>query len=206
VTGREPAGGGEPVTDAGRADLDVLGQLIADAFHPLAVSEWLIGDPQARREIFPGYFRIFAEHALRTGTVHTTPGRTAVALWFPVRGDGPAAPDGYAAQLAAVTGPWLDRFRALDDAFDQHHPRGLLHHHLGFLAVRPDQQGRGLGTGLLREHHGVLDVTGLPAYLEASGPDTRQFYLRHGYADHGGPIRLPDGPLMYPMLRHPARM
>ena len=29
----------------------------------------------------------------------------------------------------------------------------------------------------------------------------RGLYLRHGYEDHGEPIRLPDGPEMYPMWR-----
>ena len=42
---------------------------------------------------------------------------------------------------------------------------------------------------------------GIPAYLEASDERTRRIYLRHGYADYGSPIRLPDGPSMYPMTR-----
>ena len=45
---------------------------------------------------------------------------------------------------------------------------------------------------------------GIPAYLEASDERTRRIYLRHGYADYGSPIRLPDGPSMYPMTREPA--
>ena len=40
-------------------------------------------DPAARREIFPGYFRIHVDQALTQGVVHTTPGRTAAALWLP---------------------------------------------------------------------------------------------------------------------------
>jgi GNAT superfamily N-acetyltransferase len=191
------------VVSAERGDLDVLSQVIADAFHPLAVSQWLIPDPQARREVFPGYFRIFAEHAMDTGTVLTTPDRTAVALWLPVGEEGPQPPEDYEKRLTAATGPWTGTFTELDTAFDQHHPMGLAHHHLPMLAVRPDHQGTGIGTALLDAHHRFLDAAGLPAYLEASGPDTRQVYLRHGYADHGSPIRLPDGLMMYPMLRHP---
>ncbi len=43
---------------------------------------------------------------------------------------------------------------------------------------------------------------GVPAYLEAADLRTRQFYLRHGYTDHGPPIQLPDdGPQMYPLGR-----
>ena len=73
------------VVRADAADLDILSQVIADAFHDLAPSRWLIPDPAARREIFPGYFRILIEHAMANGVVHTTPDRTAAALWIPVR-------------------------------------------------------------------------------------------------------------------------
>lgn len=185
-------------------DIDVLSLVIADAFHPLAVSQWLIPDPQARSNVFPGLFRIFTEHAIDTGTVLTTPGRTAVALWLPVSLDGPQPPARYETQLTAATGPWHTRFTELDTAFNQHHPAGLPHHHLAVLAVRPDQQGTGIGTALLDAHHASLDVGGTPAYLTASGLDTRGLYLRHGYVLRpDAPIRLPDGPEMWPMWRQP---
>lgn len=35
----------------------------------------------------------------------------------------------------------------------------------------------------------------------ASSPDSRQLYLRHGYADCGHRIELPGGPALYPMWR-----
>lgn len=184
-------------------DIDLLSLVIADAFHPLDVSQWLIADPQARSEVFPGYFRILTEHAIDNGTVLTTPGRTAAALWLPVSTDGPHPPAHYETRLATATGPWHARFTELDAAFDEHHPTEMLHHHLAILAVRPDHQGAGIGTALLTAHHRVLDDTQLPAYLEASSPETRQLYLRHGYTDHGSPILLKNGPTMYPMLRHP---
>lgn len=189
------------------ADLDVLSLVIADAFADLAPSRWLIPDPAARREILPGYFRLYVEHALASGVVHTTPGRTAAALWLPFAPD-PATPAGqavgYHARLAAVAGPWAERFLAFDAALDRHHPADLPHQHLAILAVRPDLQGRGTGTALLRAQHAVLDSDpGMPAYLEASDLRTRHWYLRHGYTGHGPPIQLPQGPLMYPMWRRP---
>jgi GNAT superfamily N-acetyltransferase len=196
-------GAGTAVVHAGEGDLEVLSQVIAGAFHDLAVSQWLIPDPDARRVVFPGYFRIILQHALDAGLVCTTLGRTAAALWLPVTG--PAAPpDAYAGQLAEATGPFLDRFVAFDEALARHHLAGALHHHLAILAVRPDQQGQGTGTALLRAHHATFDWQGIAAYLEASDQRTRDLYLRHGYTDHGEPIELPDGPSMYPMVRIPG--
>jgi GNAT superfamily N-acetyltransferase len=108
-------------------------------------------------------------------------------------------PDGY----AALTGPRLGRFLAFDAELDAPHLTGHKHDHLAILAVRPGRQGQGTGTALLHARHATLDREGTAAYLEASSQRTRRIYLRHGYTDHGSPIELPGGPLMYPMTRQP---
>ncbi|HEY5986941.1 MAG TPA: GNAT family N-acetyltransferase [Streptosporangiaceae bacterium] len=196
------------VVPAGPADADVLSQVIAEAFHALAPSQWLIPDQAARRQILPAYFRIFVDHALAEGVVHTIPSRDAVALWIPAGPAGPAPPAAYPERLAAATGRWAHRFRAFDAALDARHPVGIPHHHLAMLAVRPDKQGQGTGTALLRAHQQTLDRQNMAAYLEASDLRTRQLYLHQGYVLRPNrPIRLPDGgPLMYPMLRKPHHL
>jgi hypothetical protein len=91
------------------ADAPALSQVIADAFHDLPQSHWLVADAAIRREIFPGYFRLFVEHALASGIVYTTADRCAVAMWLPAGEEAAAPPDGYEERLAAVTGPRLER-------------------------------------------------------------------------------------------------
>jgi GNAT superfamily N-acetyltransferase len=195
------------VITAGPADTGVLSHLIADAFFGLPPSRWLISDPAARRAIFPAYFRIYVEHAIATGIVHTTPDRTAAALWLPTWAGLPGPPPGYEQRLAAVTGPHYARFAAFDATLQRHHPAGTAHHHLALLAVAPGQQGHGTGSMLLRAHHPSLDDGGIPAFLEAATVRTRRLYQRHGYTlGPDAPIRLPDsGPLMWPMWREPRR-
>jgi GNAT superfamily N-acetyltransferase len=203
MTHPRPGAAARGIVRAREADIEVLSQVIADAFFPLAPCQWLIGDQAARREIFPRYFRIYVEHAMADGLVHTTPGRDAAALWIRLGPQLPGPPDGYDEHLAQITGAWVERFAAFDAELDDHHLTGVEHHHLAILAVRPDRQGQGTGTALLDAHHAVLDEEGTVAYLEASDERTRRIYLRHGYADYGTPIQLPGGPCMYPMLRRP---
>jgi len=194
------------VIRAGPADLEALSAVIAGAFHDLPPSRWLIPDPAARQEIFPGYFRLLVEHALASGVVQTTPGRDAVALWLPAGPGAAGPPADYAARLAAATDPWTSRFLAFDEALDRYHPAGVPHHHLAILVVRPDLQGNGTGTALLRGYHRELDRDAhLPAYLEAASERTRRLYLRHGYVLRpNAPFYLPDGgPAMWPMWREP---
>ncbi|HET9895787.1 MAG TPA: GNAT family N-acetyltransferase [Streptosporangiaceae bacterium] len=189
------------VIRASETDVGVLSRVIAEAFIDLPPSAWLVSDPEARRALFPGYFRILVEQTLAGGVVHTTPDRDAVALWRYVDGSDGGADGDYAARLTAATSPWTERFVRFDGALESGHPSGAPHHYLAILAVRPDRQGAGLGTAMLDAYHQVIDETGAAAYLEASHPRTRTLYLRHGYADHGSPIQLPDGPVMYPMWR-----
>ena len=81
------------------------------------------------------------------------PAATPPRCGCPAGENPPDLPDGYAAALAAVTGPYLDRFTAFDAALDQRHPAGIAHHHLAILAVRADRQGQGTGTALLDAYH-----------------------------------------------------
>jgi GNAT superfamily N-acetyltransferase len=206
VTTRDqpPSTAAHAIVRAHEADIQVLSQVIADAFFPLAPCQWLIPDQTARRDILPGYFRMYVKHAISDGLVHTTPARDAAALWIPLRPHLPDPPDGYDAQLAEVTGPWVERFVAFDAELDAHHLTGVEHEHLAILAVRPGRQGQGIGTALLNAYHAVLDDKSTVAYLEASDERTRSIYLRHGYNDHGTPVQLTDGPRMFPMVRRPA--
>lgn len=73
---RSPAGhAGRILVRADETDVDILSQVIAEAFFDLPPSRWLAPDPATRRAIFPAYFRFYVEHALDCGLVHTT--RTA---------------------------------------------------------------------------------------------------------------------------------
>ena len=187
-------------------DAAKLSTVVAAAFHSLAPCQWLISHAIQRRVVFPAYFRILIDHALAVGSIATTPERTAAALWLPIGADGPTEPKRYAQRLKDAVGPHLERFEILDDQFERHHPVGGEHEYLAIIAVHPDHQRQGLGRALLAHRHRQLDQEGSPAYLEASDQTNRDWYARHGYRDVGEPIRLPDGPLMWPMWRAPSRV
>ncbi|MFK3984090.1 GNAT family N-acetyltransferase [Micromonospora sp. NPDC050397] len=181
------------------AEARVLGELVAEAFQPLAACAWLVPDVRARRRILAEDFHILVEHALEWGLVETTADRRAVAVWLPAVGETLPPPTDYDKRLVAACGEWSDRFRLLDELFEANHPHQP-HHHLAFLAVAPDRQRTGLGSALLRHRHTWLDERGMPAYLDASSADSRDLYARHGYRA-GEPFRLPDGTPFWPMWR-----
>lgn len=190
-----------------RADLQdafPLARLVAAAFHDLPHARWLVPDPAERAEILPGYFAILVEHGLIHGVVDTTPSLDAVAIWLPHTLAPNPPPDDYDARLADITGPWLDRFRTLDDLLDAHHPRASGHEHLAALAVRPGRQGQGVGSALLNRRHAHHDRHGVAGYVEARSTGSRDLYLRHGYVPFGARVDLPDGPPIWPLWRWAA--
>jgi GNAT superfamily N-acetyltransferase len=164
------------------------------------VAAWLVADPARRSRVLLDVFRIHVEHAMTAGWTWIAGDQTGIAVWLP--GGAPPPPD-HDRRLDAAAGPYVPRFRALDAAFERHHPREP-HHYLAFLAVAPALQGLGVGSALLAWQHRVLDRGGMPAYLEASSVASRRLYLRHGYRDHGPAIDLPDGPRVWPMRRLPG--
>jgi ribosomal protein S18 acetylase RimI-like enzyme len=193
-----------PIVQARRSDLPAVAALVAESFHPLAVSGWLVPDGPERARLFPRYFQIFVEHAADNGFVYITEDRTGAAVWFDHTAPLPDIAD-YDACLHAATGSHLARFRVLDKEFEARHPDGP-HHYLAFLAVLRHGQNRGVGSALLDHHHAILDESGTAGYLEASSPDSRRLYAKKGYTDHGPTIDLPGGQAqMWPMWR-PAQV
>lgn len=166
-------------------------------------------DAGERARVLPADFEIYVDHALTHGEIHLIKRAdgelVAAAVWF-AQPTGPIPePDNYEEQLVAACGTYVDRFRTLDRLFEDNHPSTYPHHHLAYLATRPDRQRGGLGSALLRHHHRQLDHFGTPAFLQASSEQARKLYERHGYECLGDPFYLPEGSAFWPMWREPQR-
>ncbi|GII65247.1 N-acetyltransferase [Sphaerisporangium krabiense] len=185
------------------SEAEAATDIIADAFGNDAISAWLIPSARDRMPIQRRFFGMYVAHALHHGVVygiHESGELVGAATWFTA--PFPGIP-GEEQVIAAFAGENAGRYGLLGRKLVRLHPQ-VPHHYLNFIALRPGRTGRGLGSLLLEEHHRRLDAQRMPAYLEASSADSRRLYLRHGYVDMAEPLRLPDGPVMYPMWRAPA--
>jgi len=195
------------IRDVAPIDTAEIACVLAEAMGDQPVARWIMPVAETRRRIAPGYFEIYAEHAIKYGEVYATVDATdgklsGLALWFPFTSLIPS-PSDYDQRLKEAVGAAYDRAVELDAALEAHHPMDA-HHYLAFLAVRPDRQNHGIGSALLNRHHARLDAAGIPAYLESNEPRNRELYLRHGYVVRSE-IRLPDGPPVWPMWRSPMQ-
>nr|WP_221383163.1 GNAT family N-acetyltransferase [Actinoplanes polyasparticus] len=184
--------------NATEPDVDLVADIVADAFLHLDVIRYLVPNPQRRRPVSRAWYRLYIAHAINgAGHVILTADGSAAAVWFD-RTREPTEPDDYTARLAEITGDDLPRFQHLDAQMDAHHPTGA-HWHLLFLAVHPSQWGQALGSQLMAHTHQRLDADGIPAYLEATNPQNQRLYHHHGYTDMT-PLEIPVGD-SEPLLR-----
>jgi len=95
--------------------------------------------------------------------------------------------------------------RALDlgALLTDRHPKAP-HAHLVFLGVRPDRQGRGLGSAILKRTLADVDAQRLGAYLETAAESNVRLYQRFGFEVSATLRCPPDGPTFWTMWR-PAR-
>jgi len=156
---------------------------LVSAFEDDPVERWLYPDDAEYRAHFPAFVAAFGGAAFRDQTVWRLGDFEAVAFWF-----GPGRePDGEAVVrvLVQTTSEVVhaDAFATLEQMAEGHPTEP--HWYLSWFGVARSLHGRGLGALLMRHCLGVVDASGLPAYLETPNPRTVPFYERAGFAVTG---------------------
>ncbi|MBJ7331634.1 MAG: GNAT family N-acetyltransferase [Solirubrobacteraceae bacterium] len=180
-----------------------LAQVLARAFFDDPVFAWCFPHASSRlarsERLFAGMF--LKRLALPQDETYTTHAGSGAALWMPpdTWDLGPVMQLRLLPLLLRLWGRDLPRVMRGLDVMDQHHPHAP-HWYLPILGVDPSRQGEGIGSSLLAPILHRCDVTGMPAYLEATSERNRALYERHGF-EVTEEIALPDGPPLWLMWR-----
>jgi ribosomal protein S18 acetylase RimI-like enzyme len=198
------------VRPGGAGDVPALSAALAQAFASDAVVNWIL--PQrtrrvARRELM--FTLELQTYVLpQDGLVFTADGGGGLAggclALPPGRWQMPRTMDGRTAvRWLRALGTGLPRATRVERAMEEHH-LSEPHYYIRWVGVRPELQGQGLGSALMRPALDRCDNDDLPAYLEASSERSAALYERLGFA-HLGVLDLPDGgPPVWPMRRPPG--
>lgn len=188
-------------------EADAIAHALAAAFEDDPVWRWLIRSDRRWRQGAPRVFRHPAAEYLRAGSAWVAGGPTdtvgAAALWGPP-GHEPSRLREVLA-LPRIVGAFgrqtVGGFQ-MEGAMRRARPR-TPHWYLALLGTRPDHQGRGLGSAVLRPVLDRCDEQGLGAYLESSKESNVPFYRRHGF-EVTGRLDAPGGaPPLHLMWRDP---
>ncbi|MFD3540067.1 GNAT family N-acetyltransferase [Streptomyces sp. NPDC058662] len=191
---------------ADQSDRDAVAGLLDEAFRDDPVSSWVFPDPEHRAAVHGRFLGVFVDVALAEGRIDYAVDGSAAALWLRIPAGDPeaeAAEDEVPARMREAADPDNERCELVGRLTGEVHPTAEEHEYLLMIAVTPERQGEGLGSELMRPVLERCDREGVPAYLEASSERSRGLYERLGWEFTGDAVRLPDGPLMWPMWRKP---
>ncbi|MEV7557324.1 GNAT family N-acetyltransferase [Streptomyces sp. NPDC089795] len=194
------------IRQADRSDRDAVARLLDEAFRTDPVSSWVFPDPEHRAAVHGKFLGVFVDVALEEGRIDYAVDGSAAALWLRIPAVDPeaeAVEDEVPARMRAVADPDNERCELVGRLTGAVHPTAEEHEYLLMIAVAPGRQGKGLGGELIAPVLERCDREGVPAYLEASSERSKGLYERLGWELTGEPVRLPDGPLMWPMWRKP---
>lgn len=94
----------------------------------------------------------------------------------------------------------VKRGGVIERVFAEHRPKQA-HYYLHMLGARSNQQGKGVGSALLREGLKRVDQHGMPAYLESSNEKNLPLYERFGFRITSEQTLGSDGPRVWFMWR-----
>ncbi|MFJ6486053.1 MULTISPECIES: GNAT family N-acetyltransferase [unclassified Streptomyces] len=194
------------IRQADQSDRDAVAGLLDEAFRTDPVSSWVFPDPDHRAAVHGKFLGVFVDVALEEGRIDYAVDGSAAALWLRIpAGDPEGEPveDEVPARMRAAADPDNERCELVGRLTGAVHPTAEEHEYLLMIAVAPGRQGQGLGSELIRPVLERCDREGVPAYLEASSGRSKGLYERLGWEFTGEAVRLPDGPLMWPMWRKP---
>ena len=196
------------VNRASLADAGRVGSTLADAFRDDPVISWLIpSDVNNREQRLQTFFTSMSRSYLRRNkNVYLAGDDAGGALW--------SAPGSWTLPLSEIMRESLPAFRAFGGNLvralrtqlevESEHPKDPKHWYLGYLGVRCDRQGNGIGAAMLREVLDQADAGGVPAYLESSNEKNLSLYERHGFAVTKSYSALGRGPTIWRMWREPG--
>ena len=206
-SGREPSSTPR-VRVATTSEIPKLATILARAFDRDPLVDWWARKDNRRGAVIEEMFAHSLKQSVPLGSVYVTEDATGVALWEPpdVAAPGLRGMLGALRLFAHVAG-WR-HFPAVWQSLrmlDAHHPHSP-HYYLLAIGVLPGQQGRGIGTALMRPVLERCDREGVPGYLVCTASRNIPLYERNGF-HVTGTLQMPkDGPLQWLMWRDPAAL
>ena len=187
-----------PIRVAIRSEEERVYAVLTLAFISDPVSRWAWPDPHTYLTHFAPLARAFGGRAFEESTAHVAGDFAGAALWLP---PGVHPDQDTMGALMAETVPEAnhDELFGVFEQMGAYHPTEP-HWYLPMIGIDPVQQGRGIGSELLRHALEACDRDHLPAYLESSNPKNVPLYQRHGF-EVIGEVQAGRSPTIYPLFR-----
>ena len=188
-----------------RNRVDAVAAIMARAFKDDPVMNWMFQGAANPLELLTQFMSLTGTRSVTIGHAYELVDGAGAAFWVPPDSSMFTEAMGiefYAMMTGAVGEARTETvLGALREATDFHPEEP--HFYLSTIGVDPDHRGQGLGAKLMQRVLKICDDEGLVAYLESSNQRNVSLYERVGF-ETITEVRLPDGPVMRPMMRRPV--
>ena len=165
-------------------DAELVTDILVDAFAADLMIDYLLAGHSQREAAHRALaFADIRYHWFPHGEVVISEDDQGAMLWKPPGAEAPSRWNELLFQvvfLRAVGWRRGLRFQRESKQAAKHAP--WEHGYVGFLGVRQDWQGQGIGSALLRHAQSTCDAQGVGMYLETSNPRNLALYERFGFA------------------------
>jgi ribosomal protein S18 acetylase RimI-like enzyme len=163
-------------------DIPKLANALAIAFNNDPCFLWMFREDSKRMEALTSFFSFILKNAYPYGEVFASKNYGACAIWYPPgKGFLDDSPETIKL-LQPLMLEWATKEK-IDRLFDAMKLLGQRpsepHGYLSYIGVKPEFQGRGLGTRLIREKMKDFDSNAVPVYLENSNWRKRTSFIFH---------------------------
>jgi ribosomal protein S18 acetylase RimI-like enzyme len=187
--------------------LDCAVQILTSAFLEDPLMAYLFPEPGKRRENLAIFFKANLEYAMAAGEIYINSSQNGVAAWL-FQGDKGGPKPGSKEDPRSQLGVLLDSETAARLAgFTR--AMAALHkdvapekrRYLLFLGVKSGEQGKGIGTAMIKPGLQIADDSGLPCMLDTMNERDLKFYRRQRFEIRRDERICGDGPRTWTMFR-----
>ena len=181
------------------ADTEKALATLTAAFVADPLFRWIYPNAQNYLDAFPKLIRAYCGSGIAAGTAFSDAGLSGACIWLR---PGDNADDEAAAAVcqATIEADRLETFIGIMEEMDRYHPHDEPIWYLPVIGVDAADQGKGIGSALMKHALQLCDEQGTRAYLESSNPANISLYERHGFAVVGQ-IQISSAPPVHPMIR-----
>jgi ribosomal protein S18 acetylase RimI-like enzyme len=195
------------ITRLNGPQLDCAVQILISAFLEDPLMEYLFPEPGKRRENLAIFFEANLEYAMEAGEIYINASRNGVAAWL-FQGDKGGPKPGSKEDPRSRLGVLLDnetsvRLAGFTRAMAELHKDAApqKRHYLLFLGVMAGEQGKGIGTAMIKPGLKIADDCSLPCMLDTMNERDLKFYRRQRFEIRRYERICGDGPRTWTMLR-----
>jgi len=184
-------------------DMKIVCDILGNAFSNDPVLSWVIQGHYSKREIFRYEAESLYQHH---NQVYINQSQTGAALWLPAGIDANTPFLHWrffsVAWQLLKTGGYQSLLRALhlQEVLVANHPK-TAHFYLHAVGTLMKQQGKGIGSALLKAGLAACDQQGMPAYLESTNEQNNPLYQRYGFKITKEISLKNNGPTLWLMWR-----